>query len=141
NSIFNFTRRYTEGLNGVFNNQLRRVATDRWSAANPEGTLPRMVLGDPNGNTRVSDRFIEDGSFLRVQNLSLGYNLPAPLAQRLRLSRLRVYAMVQNLKTFTRYSGFDPELGAYNQDALLMSVDNGHYPNPRSYTMGINVEF
>jgi len=140
NKIFNFTRRYTEGMNGVAMNQLRSV-TNRWTPDNPSNTMPRMVLGDPNGNNRVSDRFVEDGSYLRIQNISFGYVLPNDLINRFRLSKLRFYGAIQNLWTLTKYSGYDPELGAYNQDALLMNVDNGHYPNPRTYTLGLNIEF
>ncbi|GAB4473766.1 MAG: TonB-dependent receptor [Thermoflexibacter sp.] len=140
NKIFNFTRRYTEGMNGVAMNQLRSV-TNRWTPDNPSNTMPRTVLGDPNGNNRVSDRFVEDGSYLRIQNIAFGYVLPNNFLNRFRLSKLRLYGAIQNLWTFTKYTGYDPELGAYNQDALLMNVDNGHYPNPRTYTLGLNIEF
>jgi TonB-dependent starch-binding outer membrane protein SusC len=138
--IFNFTRRYTEGMNSLSQNQLMTV-NNRWTSENPGSTMPRLSLGDPNLNNRVSDRFIEDGSYLRLQNVSFGYALPAALLQRIKMQRLRVYGSIQNLYTFTKYTGFDPELGSYNQDALLMNVDNGHYPNPRTYTLGLNVEF
>jgi TonB-dependent starch-binding outer membrane protein SusC len=139
NDIYNFTRSYTEGMNDIGSNQLRSVV-NRWTPDNTNTTIPRAILGDPNGNRRMSDRFVEDGSYMRVQNLTLGYTLPQPLAQKLKLNRLRVYATAQNLYTFTNYSGLDPELGSYNQDALLMNIDNGHYPAPRVMTAGINIE-
>ncbi len=138
--IFNFTRRYTEGMNSLNQNQLMTV-NNRWTSENPSNSMPRLSLGDPNQNNRVSDRFIEDGSYLRIQNISFGYALPTSLMQRIKVQRLRFYGSIQNLYTFTKYTGFDPELGSYNQDALLMNVDNGHYPNPRMYTLGLNVEF
>jgi TonB-dependent starch-binding outer membrane protein SusC len=97
--------------------------------------------GSDNPNLSISDRFLEDGSYLRVQNVSIGYTLPTNLLTRVSVARLRVYATVQNLKTFTNYSGFDPEIGAYNQKALLMNIDNGRYPQPRTFTFGLNLEF
>ena len=89
----------------------------------------------------MSDRFIEDGSYLRLQNLRLGYTLPSQLAKRVRMERLRVYVNAQNVKTFTNYTGYDPEIGAFNQDPLLQNVDMGRYPTPRVYTFGIDVDF
>jgi TonB-dependent starch-binding outer membrane protein SusC len=78
---------------------------------------------------------------VRIQNLSIGYTLPTSALSRFTVSRLRIYATIQNLKTFTNYSGYDPEIGAYNQKALLMNIDNGRYPQPRTYTFGLNLEF
>jgi hypothetical protein len=140
NKIMNFLRKRTQGLDRLANNQLAS-SFDYWTPDNPNASLPRLVSGDDNPNLFISDRFIEDGSYLRIQNLSLGYVLPSAISNRLKMTRLRVYGSVQNLHTFTRYSGFDPEIGAFNQDALLMNVDNGRYPTPRTYTVGLNVEF
>jgi TonB-dependent starch-binding outer membrane protein SusC len=140
NNIFNYSRRETEGLSNPFSNQLKTV-NDRWTPENPEGKLPRFQWGDGNDNRRISDRYIEDGSFVRVQNVSLGYKLPDVIARKLKMSKGRLYISGQNLKTFTKYTGLDPEIGSYNQDALLSNIDSGHYPVPRSYTMGINLEF
>ncbi len=139
--IFNYIRRSTEGMDKLYTNQLRTVL-DRWTPENPtNGNMPRLVPGSDNPNLSISDRFLEDGSYVRIQNVSLGYNLPTALISRLKLTRLRVYATVQNLKTYTNYSGFDPEIGAYNQRALLMNIDNGRYPQPRTFTFGVNLEF
>jgi TonB-dependent starch-binding outer membrane protein SusC len=137
--IFNYTRMYTERLSSPYNNQLVTVL-DRYTTANPNGTLPRFNQWHGN-NYRISDRFIEDGSFFRIQNVSLGYNLPKTLISKAKLTSARIYASVQNLKTFTGYSGYDPELGAYNNQATFVNVDMGHYPNPRTYTVGANIEF
>lgn len=89
----------------------------------------------------MSDRYVEDGSYVRIQNLTIGYRLPSNIIKHVKMSGLRVYASVQNLYTFTKYTGFDPEIGSYDNGILLMNVDQGHYPNPRTYTLGVNVEF
>ena len=137
--IFNYTRRYTEAMNNVGFNQLNTVL-NRYSTANPNGKLPRFNMWH-NNNLRVSDRFVEDGSFLRIQTVSLGYNIPQRYIRNLKLATARVYVSAQNLYTFTKYSGYDPELGAYNNRATFQNVDNGRYPNPRTITFGANVEF
>jgi TonB-linked SusC/RagA family outer membrane protein len=140
-TIFNFVRRNTEGMDKLYTNQLATVL-NRWKPDNANnGNVPRLVSGSDNPNLTISDRFLEDASYLRVQNVSLGYNLPTDWMKRFSIARLRVYATVQNFKTFTNYSGYDPEIGAYNQRALLMNIDNGRYPMPRTYTFGLNLEF
>ncbi|HEY0066355.1 MAG TPA: SusC/RagA family TonB-linked outer membrane protein, partial [Flavisolibacter sp.] len=137
--IFNFLRRSLEGMENQYYNQMTTV-TDRYNSQNTDGRLPRFTQNNKN-NTAISDRWVEDGSYLRIQNVALGYNLPKDLIRRAGLNNLRVYVSGQNLYTFTKYSGFDPEIGAFNQGISLMNVDNGHYPNPRSVTVGLNVEF
>lgn len=137
--IYNFLRRQLEGMETIANNQLNTV-TDRYTATNTSATLPRYTTSNKN-NTSVSDRFVEDGSYLRIQNVSIGYNLPKKYAQKALMTNLRVYTSVQNLYTFTKYTGYDPELGAFNRSITLMNIDNGHYPNPRTFTIGINAEF
>ena len=138
--IFNFTRIRTEGLNSLGVNQLKE-ATDNWTPDNQTAKYPRFILGDPNQNNRFSDRFMEDGSYVRLQNISFGYTIPTGALDKLFIKRLKIYGSVQNLKTFTKYSGYDPELGSYDQNSKLSNVDNGHYPNPRTFTLGVNVEF
>ncbi len=88
----------------------------------------------------MSDRYVEDGSYLRIQNITLGYRIPASWMSRAKLSNARLYVSVQNLRTFTKYSGYDPEIGAFNNNIRLMNVDAGHYPNPRTFTIGANIE-
>ncbi len=136
--VFNFMRWQTEGMNSPYWNQTKDVL-NRYTAANPNGTLPRFTQTNVN-NTYISDRYIEDGSYLRIQNISLGYRIPAKYAAKI-LNNARVYVAVQNLYTFTKYSGYDPEIGALNNSIKVQNVDQGHYPNPRTYTMGVNVEF
>jgi len=78
---------------------------------------------------------------VKIKNLSLGYTMPQSVLSVLNVSNLRFYVNIQNLYTFTDYSGFDPEVGPYNQDPLLNGIDNGNYPSPRIYTFGVNVGF
>lgn len=141
NEIYNWTRTLTEGMTLTTNNQSRDVI-NRFSATNPDGILPRYAPGNPNGNNRISDRFIEDGSYLRIQNITFGCNLPGDfLGKNSFISQLRIYGSVQNLYTFTNYSGFDPEVGSYNQTAILTGIDFGRYPSPRTISVGFNVQF
>jgi hypothetical protein len=137
--IFNMTRRLTEGMSNPWNNQITSVL-DRYTDANPNGSLPRFNMWH-NNNFRISDRFIEDGSFLRIQNISIGYNVPKNLITRAKLASARLYVSAQNLHTFTKYTGYDPEIGAQDNDVRRMNIDNGHYPNPRTITIGANLEF
>ncbi|MBB1283721.1 TonB-dependent receptor [Flavisolibacter sp. BT320] len=137
--IFNWLRRNLEGMENQFYNQMETVS-DRYSANNTDGSLPRFTHQNKN-NTAVSDRWVEDGSYLRIQNVSIGYNLPKEWIRKASLNNVRLYVSGQNLYTFTKYKGYDPEIGAFNRGISLMNVDNGHYPNPRSITFGANVEF
>ncbi|MCB9028400.1 MAG: TonB-dependent receptor [Bacteroidales bacterium] len=137
--IFNFMKWQLERMNNVYYNQSTAVM-DRYTATNKDGELPRFTNTNTN-NTAMSDRYVEDGSYLRVQNITLGYRLPATLINRVRMNNLRLYVTVQNLYTFTNYSGYDPEVGSYNNSIRLMNVDAGHYPNPRTYMGGVSVEF
>ncbi|MFB0973593.1 MAG: TonB-dependent receptor, partial [Bacteroidales bacterium] len=102
---------------------------------------PRPSTNDFNRNTRMSTRYIEDGSYIRLQNLSVGYNVPEKICQKIGLHNLKVYVNGQNLYTLTKYSGYDPEIGAYNQSSLLQNIDRGRYPTPRSITLGVNIGF
>jgi TonB-dependent starch-binding outer membrane protein SusC len=117
----------------------REDVLDRWTEENPSTTHPRVTINDPNGNySRVSDFFIEDGTFVRLRNVSVGYTLPASLAARMGASRLRVYGAAQNLLTFTGYSGHDPEIGSLG--ALNVGIDRNIYPQARSFTIGLNLD-
>ncbi|WP_029272754.1 TonB-dependent receptor [Flavobacterium sp. KJJ] len=139
NKLMNLTR-----LSGTMNSNLGTnyltEAADFYSPSNLDASLPRPSTYD-NINNAISTRNIEDGSYLRIQNVTLGYSLPSDMISKLKLSRLRLYASGQNLFTFTKYTGYDPEVGSFNQDALLSGVDNGRYPTPRQITFGFNVEF
>lgn len=136
---YNFLRWQLEGLNNAYTNQLKTV-NDRYTESNPNGALPRFTNTNKN-NTAMSDRYIEDASYMRIQNITLGYRLPKALLSKAKIANLRVYGSIQNLKTFTSYSGYDPEIGAFNNSIKLMNVDTGHYPNPRTFTVGANLQF
>ena len=141
NDIYNWTRTITEGMQIISANQSVDVA-NRYSSANPDGILPRYISGNPNGNDQISDRFIEDGSYLRIQNVTLGCTLPRSFfGEKSFINSLRIYGTVQNLHTFTNYSGYDPEVGSFNQSAILTGVDFARYPVPRTVTFGLNVQF
>lgn len=137
--IYNFMKWQLEKLDNTTNNQLVSVL-DRYTPTNTNGSLPRYTTTNSN-NSIISDRYVEDGSYLRIQNLTIGYRLPSGIAKRIKMANFRVYVSAQNLLTLTKYSGYDPEIGSYDNGILLMNVDQGHYPNPRTITMGVNVEF
>jgi TonB-dependent starch-binding outer membrane protein SusC len=139
NMIYNNTRAFSEGMNGVFG-QTTGVL-DRWTPENPSTTVPRAVHGDPNNNRRVSDRWLEDGSFMRLKNMSIGYQLPASVARKISARSIRVYASGQNLITWTNYKGLDPEVSTFNITNISMGTDFLTYPQARVYTLGINVGF
>ncbi len=104
--------------------------------------MPAVQHSDANSNyTRISDRFIEDASYIRLQNISLGYTLPKPWVRKCFLENVRVYMNIQNVHTWTEYKGLDPEVGAMYGDALMTGLDYGRYPSPRIYTFGLNVSF
>ena len=117
------------------------LAMQRWTPANPNTTEPRAIWGDPNLNTRVSSRFVEDGSYMRVKNFAIGYTLPTSLAPRLGYRTVRVYVQAQNLLTLTGYSGFDPEVSANGQASIARGADFYTLPQPRTITFGFNVGF
>jgi TonB-dependent starch-binding outer membrane protein SusC len=110
---------------------------NRWTGEGSTRTEPRVVWGDPNQNARVSDYFVEDGSFLRIKNMQLGYTLPQSLLSQINLNNLRIYAAVSNLFAFTNYSGLDPEIG--NRGPLEIGIDRGFYPAPRVWQLGLQV--
>ena len=111
------------------------------AGVNENTTVPRITLNDPNGNGRISNRFVEDGSYLRIQNVSLSYDLPSKIFDNSFISKVRLYVNVQNLYTFTKYSGFDPALGNLDQNITLSGIDLGRYPVPRTTSLGLNLEF
>ncbi|GAA3746510.1 TonB-dependent receptor [Flavobacterium ginsengisoli] len=145
NEIYNFTRHYTDGIYPGFGDRFANVSTRALNAFEPgvnENTNePRITLNDPNGNGRISNRFVEDGSYLRIQNVSLSYDLPSKIFEKSIISKVRLYVNVQNLYTWTKYSGFDPALGNLDQNITLSGIDLGRYPVPRITSMGLNLEF
>ena len=111
--------------------------------ANTDTKIPRPTVSDPNDNDRLSDRYIEDGSYIRIKNITLGYTFPKSMLSKVKIENVRVYANIQNLYTFTRYTGYDPEVGASTQDStgLTFGVDNGRYPSPLTCSFGLNITF
>ena len=109
----------------------------RWTGEGTSNRVPILKQGDSK-NWVVSDLYIQDGSYLRLKNLTLGYTLPRNLTQKIGISRLRVYAMAENLFTWTKYWGFDPEIGT---SGTSLGVDYGVYPQARTYTIGVNLNF
>ncbi len=114
-------------------------ALDRWTGEGSTNEAPRVTHADLNQNNRVSDRFIEDGSYLRVKSLMVGYTLPSEILARVGISKFRIYASANNLFTLTKYTGLDPEIGT--RGTLEIGIDRGFYPSPRIYNLGINVTF
>jgi TonB-dependent starch-binding outer membrane protein SusC len=138
NQIYNATRIWGDEFGGWYDNNTAR-ALDRWTPENPNTTEPRAVWGDLNHNVRDSDRFVEDGSYVRLKNLVVGYTLPANLAGRMGFNRMRVYAQGQNLHTWTDYSGFDPEVNFSGDTNITRGTDFYTLPQPRTLSFGVNL--
>jgi hypothetical protein len=130
NKVFNANAIYQESM-AIAQNQTVRTL-NRWEGQGTSDYMPRAVYGDPNQNTRASTRYIEDGSYLRIKNITLGYTLPVSVAKSLHFASMRAFASCQNLATFTHYSGFDPEVGANG-------VDYSVYPVTRTISLGVNL--
>ncbi len=140
NDVLNLTRRLGASASQLYTNQLSE-AFDYYTDSNTDASLPSAYVSLSQPNHAISDRYVEDGSYLRIKNVSFGYNFPADVISKIKLSKLRLYTSVQNLYTFTDYSGYDPDIGSFNQNVLLQGIDIGRYPLPRTFTLGINVEF
>ncbi|TDX02405.1 SusC/RagA family TonB-linked outer membrane protein [Dinghuibacter silviterrae] len=138
--ILNALAFQTEGLYGLYMNQTAAMA-NYWTPSNPNSNIPTPRSGWGNNNLVMSDRFLENASFLRLQNVRFGYNLPSEWAKYVKMSHLKAYVSGQNLHVWTKYSGLDPEVGSLNQNPLLQNIDYGRYPVPRVITVGINAEF
>jgi TonB-linked SusC/RagA family outer membrane protein len=130
----------TAGLNSLYQNQLASTA-NFWTPSNPNSNIPAPRGGLGNPNLVMSNRFLESASFLRLQNVRLGYNLPTRWAKYVAMTGLKVYVSGQNLFVITKYPGLDPEVGAFNQNPLISNIDGGRYPTPRIFTIGVNASF
>ncbi|WP_291152839.1 SusC/RagA family TonB-linked outer membrane protein [Flavobacterium sp. UBA7680] len=111
---------------------------DRWTGEGSTNSTPRVTTGATSNNV-FSNYFVEDASYLRIQNVQLGYSLNPSVAQKVGITKLRLYAGVNNLYTFTKYQGYDP--GASNGAPIGGGIDYGFYPTPRTYLMGLNINF
>jgi TonB-dependent starch-binding outer membrane protein SusC len=152
NDVFNYARFRNENPNGsgVGNGMLRgafdfaRVSSvdpndKNATVLNPGGRIQRITSNGANDNGKATQWYVEDGSYLRIKNVQLSYNIPTKLVQRISLEGIRLSAGVQNLYTFTKYKGYDPEVGTYN--GSLVGVDYGRYPSTRMYTVNLQVNF
>lgn len=128
-------RNYERTLSDV--NRLNYVL-GRWTGEGTSNTVPRVTTDATNNNV-LSDYFVEDASFLRIQNIQLGYTLSKSIAEKIGITKLRLYASVNNLYTFTKYRGFDP--AATNGSPIGGGIDYGFYPTPKTYLMGLNINF
>lgn len=104
---------------------------------NPNTTIIGLKNNDSNRNNRFSDKYVEDGSFIRCKNITLGYSFPEKLLQKIHVNSFRVFANVSNAFLITKYKGMDPEVGAWNP--LQAGIDNGFYPQSRTFTLGLNL--
>ena len=111
----------------------------RWTGAGTSFDEPRVTFVDSNNNTRASNRYIEDGSYLRIKNIQLGYKFPNTLIDELGFDEVRAYFQVKNALTLTEYSGYDPEISVGG--VLNTGIDYGTYPQPRIWSMGLNIKF
>lgn len=139
NDIYNATR---IDLEGMFDSKNQSVdVLRRWTPDNRNTDIPRAVGGGNTDNVRNSTRFVEDGTYVRLKSVTLTYNFNTARMSRLGISRLSVYTTGQNLVTLTKYSGFDPEVNAFGLSATELGIDYGTYPQARTLTVGLNVEF
>ena len=132
NEIFQGLRRLD-----IANSNYQNAALGRWTGEGTSTTYPRLSDNDPNQNfSRPSSFYLEDGDYFRIKNLQVGYTLPNTISSKVGMKSARVYVMAENLVTFTKYTGYDPEIGGG-----VMSIDRGIYPQARSFMLGVNVTF
>lgn len=143
NKIYSAIGHELIGMKRLFN-----ASTDvlnAWTPTNTNTTIPRAISGDPNNNTRISDRFIQDGSYLRLKSVSVGYSVPPALLKTVlngTLSRARIYVSSYNLLTFTKYTlGYDPEVGSRSDSDLTTGIDYANYPQNRTFQVGLQLGF
>ncbi len=143
NKIYNASRVITEGMIRFFNAGTQVL--NAWTPTNTNTNVPRAASGDPNENSRMSTRFLEDGSYFRMKNIILAYNIPNSTLQSITkgvVSSFRIYVSAQNLLTITNYSGYDPEVGNRTPSSSLTNgIDYAVYPQPKSYNVGIQASF
>jgi hypothetical protein len=130
-----------DGYGRTINNWFEDI--NNVTLSNPNTNMSRAGQGLPYNNQRTSSRYIEDGSYLRLKNIVFGYTVPKRFLNRYKIENVRVYANIQNLLTLTKYSGYDPEVGANPQDAsgYTFGFDMGRYPAPRVISFGLNLSF
>lgn len=132
NQVWNGVRASHESMNSTYN-QLASTL-ERWTGEGTSSSMPRAIYADPNNNSRASTRWLENGSYAKLKNLTFGYTLPENWTDRAKVKALRLYVSFDNLCTITNYSGLDPEVG-------LSGLDYGVYPSARTYMFGVSVKF
>ncbi|WP_084696380.1 SusC/RagA family TonB-linked outer membrane protein [Maribacter thermophilus] len=144
-------RLYGSYGNDIYNGMIRQLETasepynkwsyilDRWTGEGTSNSVPRVTRDDVNQNTRSSSRMVEDGSFLRIKNVQLGYSMPKSVVEKLKIERLRLYISAENLYTFTSYRGFDPEMYQTKGSRTDLGVDRAKYPVASSLVLGVNL--
>jgi TonB-linked SusC/RagA family outer membrane protein len=140
NEIFDNNQYWLEGMVIPFNASVK--IKDRWKQEGDVASIPRAVSPDGNQNTRVSDRWVHNGSYLRLKTLSLGYTVPVNMLRKISfntVSNFRFYLTAQNLFTITKYPGFDPEINTGSN--LAQGIDTGQYPQSRLYMLGLQINF
>jgi TonB-linked SusC/RagA family outer membrane protein len=140
NEIITPVMAYTNSGSADYNSY-QGLINDAWNGEGSTNTQPRISNNDPNLNFRYSDYYISDGSYLRMKNIQIGYELPAQLISRLRMKSLRINLNAENIFTLTNYEGLDPDIGPYASNILLRGVDWGNYPLPQTFTIGLNASF
>jgi hypothetical protein len=135
--LYNGNKYFYEGMNSGSN--FLTSALRAWTPSNTKTDVPRAVYQDPNGNLKESDRFLESGNFIRLRQLQLGYTLPESLLRRASIDKFRIYVSGENLFTWTKYSGIDPEFS--RSSVLNAGIDNMIYPFTRSFTVGAQLTF
>ena len=137
NQVYNAQRARLEAMSG-YDNQATTV-NDRWQNPGDITDMPRLLHGDAVGNTRFSSRWVEDASYIRFKSISLGYNVPQSISNRLRfLNNGKIYFTAQNLHTFTKYKGYDPEIASITNQ-VMYGVDYGNVPQPKSFILGVRL--
>ena len=159
NKVGNYTKMKITHMNSVWQNQevsvkdrahLEPIDASRsnWYddisnvyVTNPSTKTPRATINDPNDNDAWSTRYIEDGSYLRIKAITLSYTFDKKLMQKAHLDNIRLSATFNNVATFTKYTGYDPEVGASTTSNNVFGLDNGRYPSPFSFVFGLNLAF
>ena len=139
NDIYNATRIDLEGMFDSKNQS--SIVMDRWTPSNTITNIPKVVGGGNMDNLRNSSRFVEDGSYVRLKSVTLSYKILENVKKKKGVPKMSVYVTGQNLLTFTKYSGYDPEVNAYGNSATEMGIDYGTYPQALTFIAGLNVEF
>ena len=140
NELINVTRINSESMT-LRSNYTKYVYDNYWHGEETSNKVPRPIISDPNDNARISDRWIEDGSYFRLTNIQFGYQLPYRIINRLKIYQFKIYISLKNLYTYSNYSGYDPDIGAYQRNALQAGIDYGSYPRAKAAFIGFNIDF